>query len=219
MERMDSLTGPTSPQVVLDGQPVGLPDWLGQSFDAIKTYIECIAMKDERVLWALNVDGLNVDLAQSDPLVNSFRHIHGQTISYNELADRLLSAGRSKVRELLRELEPAVLNVLITDEIVVEEAWCDWEPQFREPLFSLRALNELKQHDGSSEVDPVVLNCHLDQLTFTICEVESLFAHRDRQDGSVDLVSFSEILDFTLIPWLKSLDEIFCKLHEKTRAK
>lgn len=219
MERMDSLTGPSAFQVTMDGQPVDLPDWLGESLDAIKTYLECIAMKEERVLWTLQVDGIKLDLAEPDLLIDAFNSVRANTISYDELAERLVTAGRTKVHELLTELEPAVLNVLINDTAFAERLWYDWEPQLREPLFSLRALSELKRTNRTAPFDSALLPTYLDQLGFTCSEVESLFVRNQFDENSADLVSLSEILDFTLIPWLRNLDALFQRLHEKFRLE
>jgi hypothetical protein len=209
MDTSNRLDGQTALQVTVDGKPVKLPEWLADSLTSVRTYLECVAMKRERVLWSLQVDGVKVDLTDAQLEMEEFQVIRASTISYDELAERLVAAGRTKVQDLLAEIQPASLLVLINGHDFAQQLWNSWEPQLREPLFSLRALKELnKTRENCSLEIPDPAN-FLDHLTFVSDEVDSLFFVNDEKQNEPDVVGFSEILDFTLVPLLKSLDAQF----------
>jgi hypothetical protein len=213
MDRTNSLDGQTALQVTIDGKPLQLPDWLADSLPSIRTYLECVAMKSDRVLWALQVDGIKLDLTESEFALDNFRTVRANTITYDELKQRLISAGRTKVQELLAGIKACSLLVVINDSSFAHNLWLDWEPQLSEPLFSLRALEELRRTQGEDGEMVADLPHFLEHLSFIACEVESLF--RDDSDDSreADTVAFSEILDYTLLPWLTKLDQIFQHLQ------
>lgn len=197
----------------MDNRPLNLPDWLADSLESIRTYIECIAMKKERVLWTLQVDEQKVDLAEPELDVRRFSQVRASTISFADLSNHLISAGRDKARELSESLEEAVLLVLINDGSVAQRLWHDWEPQLAEPLFSLRALQELKLPRFQRLFQKRPLAEYFEQLSFIIWEVESLFRTCDDDPESANLIAFSEILDFTLVPWLRAVDDYFNDLE------
>jgi hypothetical protein len=204
--------GSDSLQVTIDDQPVDLPDWLSDTLPAIQTYLECMAMKKERVLWALEVDGVRVDLADTaEQQLGSFRRIQAQTIGFAELRGHLLKAGRSKLTELLDHIEEGCLLVLINDWKVAWRLWRDWEPQVREPLFSLRALQELNETAGGKTTEDGQITKLVEELGFIVCEVEHLFAATEQDQDTTDPVLFSELLEYTLVPWLKKLDAQFSR--------
>jgi hypothetical protein len=200
-------------QVTVDGQPLELPEWLADSLPSIKTYLECLAMKKERVLWSLQVDGIKVDLADPAIPVNCFSRVRANTITYEQLATHLILAGHAKIKKLQVELEVAGLVVLINDRSVTRRLWQEWEPQLQEPLFSLRALRELKLPSLLPLFDPQPSCAYSDEISLITCEIEALF-QSEAADDTADLIAFSEIVDFTLIPWLKRLSDVFDQLDE-----
>lgn len=214
---MDSITGNSTLQVSLDGQPIQLPHWLAESLHSIRTYIECIAMKQHRVLWSLLVDGIKLDLSEPEAEIEPCRTVRAQTISYDELAERLLSSGRDKARELISTIESFSLTVVINDGALAQRLWYSWEPELRELLFSLRAYQELETTKAVRVMNASRLVGHLDQLEFLGTEIETLF-QTDSPEG-IDLIDFSEIIDYTLIPWLRSLDQLFEEMHADFRNR
>lgn len=217
MEKSESCGGQTALQVTMDGQPLQLPEWLSSSLSSIRTYLECVAMKSDRVLWTLRVDGVKLDLTDSSFPTDCFRVVRANTISYDELSQRLISAGQLKVHELLDLTANASLTLLINDDQYAHQLWADWEPQLREPLFSLRALDELRRTQGDEGLDDINLPNQLEHLTFLCSEVDSLL-WKGEADGEVDLVAFSEIVDYTLVPWLRWLEQQFALLQAEQRG-
>jgi hypothetical protein len=213
MDRFKDIDSSSPLQIVVDGQPLELPNWLADSLPSIKTYLECMAMKKERVLWSLQVDGMKVDLADPAVPVSSFSRVRANTITYEQLGTRLISAGLSKLKSLKAELSEAVLLVLINDWSEAEKLWQEWEPQLQEPLFSLRALRELKLPNLVKLFDTRPPCNFSDEMSLITCEIEMLFG-ADTYQRSPDLIAFSEILEFTLIPWLERLDDLFEQLSE-----
>lgn len=217
MERLDSVGDRL--EVTVDGAPLELPKWLADSLTSIRTYLECVAMKQERVLWSLLVDGQKMDLAQPLPGDDGFRVVRANTITFEELRNRLISAGREKVADLISAMQPVSLMVLINGLEYAKDLWFEWEPQLREPLFSLRALQELDETaDDTLVLRPDIAN-YLEHLTFICLEVESLFIDPSFGKNESGVVSFSEILDCTLVPLLKKLEQEFQVLQSERAGR
>jgi hypothetical protein len=219
-----NLNGRTSIVVTIDDHPVTLPKWLSDTLPAIQTYLECMAMKKERVLWTLEVDGNRIDLAQGHEAVDCFQRIEAQTIGFRELGGHLISAGRTKISELVTQIEEAALLVLINDAPVLQRFWREWEPQLREPLFSIRALQELNGKKLPKMIQGQSISKCLEELSMIVCEVETLLFVADESGKEIDPIPFSELLEYTLLPWLRNVDGYlstiagrFDQLHARRR--
>jgi hypothetical protein len=207
----------SSLRITIDDQPIELPDWLADSLTSIKTYLECWAMKKDRVLWTLQVDGSNVNLADVTVPLPSFNNIRAGTITFEELSGRLIKAGREKVTELRFAIEQAILVVLINDWEIAEGLWYEWEPQLREPVLSLRALRELQTGKREDIFDYEPLAQCADELELICNEVQMLFGKPEAERSITDIVTFSEILEFTVVPWLTRFEAYFDRIESKTR--
>jgi hypothetical protein len=206
----------SSLRVTIDNQPVDLPNWLSDSLASIKTYLECLAMKKERVLWTLQVDGTPVNLADTSASLPSFNDVRAGTITYGDLTSRLISAGREKVNELRAAVEESILLVLINDWSIAEGLWYEWEPQLREPVLSLQALRELLTGKCEEIFDDEPLGRCVDELELIVTEVELLFSKAESERSIADSVTFSEILEFTLLPWLARFQACYDRIEQKT---
>jgi hypothetical protein len=204
-------------RVTIDDEPINLPDWLSDTLPAIQTYLECMAMKKERVLWSLAVDGIRVDLADGLEATGAYRRIEAQTIGFKELSRHLVSAGESKIHDLLVQVEEASLLVLINDWRFCRRLWREWEPQFREPLFSLRALRELNGKKIAKLLPSHGMAKMVEELSVISCEAETIFDAHEADEELFDPILFSELLDCTLLPWLRNLDLHFSRLAKSIR--
>lgn len=203
--------------VTLDGQAVELPSATIDSLAAIQAHLECLAMKNERVLWTLQVDGVKFHLANSAIPLHTFRQVQAQTISLNELGEYLVILGRAKTRELLGFTEKAILLVLINDWAVTRKLWQAWQPEFREPLFSLRSLQELRGEKLLDlPLDGKPLSQHLEEISAINTEIESLLQETP-DEGSPVIQMLSDILEKRLLPWLQRLSTYFDLLDEPRR--
>lgn len=217
MNKSDNLNQQREVQVTIDNERVALPEWLSNSLASIKTYLECLVIKKERVLWTLCVNGVKVDPMTVAIPMDIVHQIQVSTITFDSLTDQLISAGQSKLAELASEIEAAVLIVVINEPEAALNLWKSWEPQLREPLLSLRALKELKG-DTFFSVDGVqALVERIEELGMIVSEVETLF---DADDGTApDMVVLSEILEFTLLPWLNSVGLQFDQLNRRLQER
>src|SRR3954465_11928169 len=78
-------------EVKLDGLPIELPSER-QSFTAIHSYLELLALRQQRIICALTVDEKPVNLTQPRPISKEFVLIEAETMSLQEVPLRLVSA-------------------------------------------------------------------------------------------------------------------------------
>jgi hypothetical protein len=204
---------PLGLRVTLDGQAIELPGWLAHCLPAIQAYLEGIAVKNERVLWALEVNGCKVQLGDTGTPLIPFSRIHANTIPFEELSRHLIRAGRAKLKQLQDSMEEAALVVLINEAPVARRFWNIWKSQLEEPLFSLRVLHEL----NGSRIHPIagagIIEQYIDTLESVIEQVEQLLPTDRRKRKNPNILAFSQFLDDALIPWLGRVDEDFIELE------
>jgi hypothetical protein len=147
--------------------------------------------------------------------LHAFQQIAARTISFDELSKHLIAAGKAKTDELLTLIDEASLLVMINDWPKALQLWQECQPVLREPLFALRALQEVKGISVMSrKLGDHSLSAHLEDLNRISCEFGLLLASHESEEEAADLLSFSNLLERRLAPWLKQLSDFFDCLRE-----
>src|SRR5260221_14771673 len=81
--RPSASTGATL-EVMLDGQPVVLPAQR-RSLAAIRSYLETLALEQQRLLFSFRVDGARVNLSAMLPTHSQFAKIEAETIDLTQV--------------------------------------------------------------------------------------------------------------------------------------
>jgi len=204
---------PAKIRVKLDGHSVELPEEMEGSLVAIRAYLEFLALQKRRVLSGFVVDG--IDLRQiNDSVAEDFETVHADTITFEQLSNRLVDTACRQLHRLSEELSDAVLQVMINDRGALVRQWKIWMPQFRNPLISLGFLRELW---GESVEDVKVgghtLASHLEDLNPLLCEVDAIFLATEHGWIDEDALALSAIFEEQLVPWLKMLEVYLLKLN------
>ena len=217
--RAAHLAAVSTVKISLDGRPLRLPAWNCATLPAIQAYLEGVALQKDRVLWSLEVDGVKYGLGQltGSNAPATFREIEASTIDFAQLSKRLLKTGLTQVEKLRVSMQEAALLVLINDPSVCHGLWLKWQEQLREPLVGLRALQELKGDRCGKLFTGKPLSQHLEDLVCINYEVENLFRAEDT--GVADLIGFSEIIEHTILPWLRGTADYFAAFGEINRRK
>jgi hypothetical protein len=218
-QRTSALTKSSVLKISLDGRKLKLPAWSSTSLPAIQAYLEGLALQKERVLWALKVDGVKTDLSRignGEP-ERPFSRIEAKSIDFMALGRHLMKVGTQQVVRLQKALGEGVLLVLINEPTAVYHLWQKWQENLREPLVGLRALQELKGRQCLQIFTSEPLSKHLEDLVCINYEVESLFRPENCPDGLVDLITLSEIIEHTVLPWLRRTEEYFHAFNDLVR--
>jgi len=198
-------------EITLDGLPVELP--LERcSLNAIRCYLETLALEKQRVLCSLSVDGEPVNLFM--PLVHckAFCRIEAETIAMTETTILLLKKALQQAEYARECVETAITLVLINDIHVVRELWWDLARQLKEPVLTLSMLPDNACGPTNGRASLIQLRkWQLEQIAVIIKDV-------DKVCYSEDAIPLSNALENRVLPWLQELSEFISLWHETVMA-
>ena len=206
-------------RVELDGRPVTVPGEIGSSLVSLRAYLEFLALQQRRVLSGFLVDGVEVSQIKVDAPDSGYRHVCGDTITFEELSHRLLETASRQLQRLASQMQDAVLRILISDREQIEMQWRGWQPQLRTPLVSLGFLREL----WGPAVDAIMVGGyslaeHLAELNPLVGQLDAIFLASGSAWGDEDAIALSTAIEDGLVPWMKILDVYLLKLHQHPLA-
>ena len=198
-------------EVKLDGSLVEIPSER-RSFAAICSYLESLALQQQRILCSLNVDGHPVNLGQPRNTSRKFARIEGETMSLNEVPAQLIKAALQQTANVRLRVLSAVELVLINEGQRARELWWNLSSGLKEPLLTLSLLPENicgPAHGGASLMQ--LRKWQLQQLGCVIKDV-------DHACRSEDPTVLSDALEKRALPWLDSLHESLTMWHDTVCA-
>lgn len=191
---------PADVEVKLDGTPVEIPADR-RSFSAIRSYLESLALQQQRILCCLSVDGQPVHLTQPRKAMGSFAHVEAETMSLNEVPAQLIKAALQQADAVRARLQSAVELVLINDRTRARELWWNLSTALKEPLLTLSLVPASACGTAGGCASPLQLRkWQLEQLGAVIREVDEACA-------SPDTTVLSDALEQRALPWLDGLRE------------
>ena len=205
-----SSSGPI--EVKLDGCIVELPIERS-SFSAIRSYLESLALQQQRILCALHVDGEPVNLTQPRSPSQSFSIIEGETMSLNDVPAQLIRGALQQTDTARARLQSVVELVLINNPQIARELWWSLSTALKEPLLTLSLLPDTicgPEHSGASLTQ--LRKWQLQQLGCVIQDV-------DDACSMGDTTLLSEVLEKRVLPWLDKLFESLSLWHETLLSK
>ena len=185
-------------EIKLDGLLVDVPAER-HSFAAIRSYLESLALKQQRILCALNVDGDPVNLIEPRRSSKPFISIEGETMSLNEVPVQLISAALQQTARVRSQVQSAVELVLINDSRRARELWWSLATALKEPLLTLSLLPDDRCSIANGSASILQLRkWQLEQLGRVIQDVDDSC---DAEDPTV----LSDALEKRALPWLDKL--------------
>lgn len=196
--------------VTLDGRPVELES-RRQSLKDVFQYLESLALRHERVLSSVLVDGIQVAPSEARISNGSFQSIRADSLTFDELGRQMVRAVRTRVNELRERVKGMQFLVLINNWDVAQWLWWELVPDFKTPMIELSFLQELwgTRLEQLKIQDRNVVQ-HWDMIGPIHAEIEMLL---QRQES---LVNLSDALERKLGPWLMQLGEYLERLDVQT---
>jgi hypothetical protein len=186
-------------EVKLDGLTVDIPPER-RSFIGIRSYLESLALQQQRILCALNVDGEPVNLTQPRKLSKAFAHVEGETMSLTEVPSQLIKAAMQQAVTVRSRVLATVELVMINTILPARELWWNLSTSMKEPLLTLSLVPDnlcgAQNGNGSSLVQ--LRKWQLQQLGRIMQEV-------DEACRSEDVALLSDVLEKRALPWLDGL--------------
>jgi hypothetical protein len=187
-------------EVKLDGTPIAVPSER-RSFNAIRAFLESLALQQQRILCWLSVDGEPVNLTQPRPVAKEFSEIEAETMSLSEVPLQLIKAALLQTDIAQSRVQAAVELVLINDGPRACELWWTLSTVLKEPLLTLSLLPETICGPDNGRAPLLQLRkWQLQQLGSVIKDV-------DNACNTLDTVVISEALEERVLPWLDKLQE------------
>ena len=206
MASTDSFS-PGEVEVILDGLAVDVP-FERRSFAGIRSHLESLALQQQRILCALNVDGESVNLTQSRYTIKRFSRVEAETMSLNEVPAQLIKAALQQTVSVRNRVQSAVELVLINEIQQARELWWHLVTSLKEPLLTLSLLPETLCGPENGRASLIQLRkWQLQQLGCVIQDT-------DLACRSEDPASLSDALEKRVLPWLDNLHESLQLWHE-----
>jgi len=188
-------------EIHLDGLPMEIPLEI-HSLNAIRSYLETVALEQQRVLCTLSIDGVPVNLNQPLNAHANFSRIEAESVPLEESEIRLLKQALQQVDHARDCVETATTLVLINNITVARELWWNLARQIKDPILTLSLLPD-------ESIGPVTAGApmkkirkwQIEQITMIIREVNVACA-------TGDTIFLSNTLENRVLPWLGKLQDL-----------
>jgi hypothetical protein len=194
-------------QVTLDGRGVELSLKQGKSLHAIRTRLEMLALKRNRVLFSLSVNGVPVNLTESMSPFKTFHKVVARTIGFGQLSFQLIGVAADQVETLHERVERMALQVMINEWHKAEEMWWGLMPELKDPLLTLSFVpHAIEALPNGHEISSKAVKRFTDDLVSILEDIEEIV---ERQE----LLELSNAIENDLLPWLRGLAHCLYRFH------
>jgi hypothetical protein len=184
--------------VTLDCESVLLPAGRN-TLNSVRSYLESLALANQRVLAEITVDGCAVDLSM--PLEKlPFRRVDAVTLPLDELPLLLLTTAAQQVNRARRSVEVALTLVLINNPANARELWWNIASQLKEPVLTLSLMPETLCQARCGTTFHKLRRWQLEQLAMIVGKVDATGASKDN-------IQLSDALEKMVLPWVDKLSE------------
>lgn len=198
-------------QVKLDGLLLDIPTER-RSLGGICSYLESVALHQQRILCSLAVDGQPINLTQPPEDTSSFATIEAETMGLSDVPLQLIKAALQQTVVVRERVQSAVELVLINDRQRAHELWWNLSLALKEPLLTLSLLpeNVCATVEGQAPLAQL-RKWQLEQLGSIIEDVNNAC----RCPMTTIL---SDSLEIRVLPWLERLESSLNLWHETMLA-
>ncbi len=197
--------------VLLDGSPVTMPAQ-SASLNAIRCYLETLALEQQRVLCALKVDGRHANLALPLPHHGLALRVEAESVALAESHLLVIQTARQQVQHVRECVETAIPLVLINPRHIARELWWNLACQLKEPVLTLSLLPDHLCGSASGSASLKQLRqWQLEQVAGMLRDVDQIC-----QTG--DTLQLSDALETRVLPWLQKLGELIHLWHDTVMA-
>jgi hypothetical protein len=194
-------------QITLDGQPVALSVKQGRSLQAIRAHLEQVALKRQRVLFSLTINGTPVSLGEPLSPFKTFHKIAARTIGFDQLGFQLVAVAADQVNALHERVERLSLQVMINEWPKAEALWWELMPELKDPLLTLSFIPQnVEVLPNGEEISPKALKRFTNDLVKILEDIEEILTRKE-------LLELSDALENQLLPWLRGLGHCLYRFH------
>ena len=198
-------------EVKLDGLPLEIPSER-RTLRGICSYLESVALYQQRILCSLAVDGAPINLTQPPENDRAFASIEAETMGLSDVPAQLIKAALQQTIYVRDRARSAVEVVLINDRAQAHDLWWKLSLALKEPLLTLSLLPENIYNAPEGQVSMMQLRkWQLQQLGSVIQDVNSAC----EWDCPTVL---SDALEKRVLPWLDKLHDSLNLWHETILA-
>jgi hypothetical protein len=198
-------------EVKLDGLLLEIPSER-RSLRGICSYLESVALHQQRILCSLAVDGAPINLTQPPDEEKSFASIEAETMGLHDVPVQLIKAALQQTISVREKVLSAVGLVLINDREHAHELWWKLSLALKEPLLTLSLLPEgtYKATEGQATLTQL-RKWQLQQLGAVIQDVNNAC---EWESPTV----LSDALEIRVLPWLDKLHDSLNLWHATMSA-
>jgi hypothetical protein len=185
-------------QILLDGSPVKLPPGR-RSLNGIQSYLETLALEQQRVLCHLTVDGFPASLSRPITNKRNFARVEAQSFELDDMPLQLIRTALEQTAHARSEVHSAISVVQVEEGRVAREFWWNLTRQLKQPLLTLTLMPEQLCGYAYAGVSPTQLRkWQLQQLGMIMKDIDEACWV---EDPSV----LANALESRVLPWLESL--------------
>jgi hypothetical protein len=198
-------------EVKLDGLTLEIPAER-RTLGGICSYLESVALHQQRILCSLAVDGAPINLTQPPGDTKPFASIEAETMGLSDVPSQLIKAALAQTISLRERVQSAVGVVLINERQHAHELWWGLSLALKEPLLTLSLLPDHIYGATEGQASLTQLRkWQLEQLGSVIQDVNS--ACEWESTGIL-----SDVLETRVLPWIDKLHTSLSLWHETMQA-
>ena len=197
--------------VMLDGQPVIVPSQR-RSLAAIRSYLETLALEQQRLLFSLRIDGARINLSAMLP-THQFSKIEAETIDLAEVPHQLIKTALFQTAEARSQVLSAITLTIINSCDWAREHWWNLARVLHQPLLTLSLVPESAYSREAAGAPLLQLRkWQLQQLAGIVKDVDDACLCEDP-------AAVSNALEYRVMPWLHGLENSLELWHETLASK
>ena len=198
-------------EVKLDGLALEIPSER-RTLRGICSYLESVALYQQRILCSLAVDGAPINLTEPPDDDRAFASIEAETMGLSDVPAQLIKAALQQTIYVRDRVRSAVELVLINDRAQAHDLWWKLSLALKEPLLTLSLVPEGIYGAPEGQASLMQLRkWQLQQLGSVIQDVNCAC----EWDCSTVL---SDALEKRVLPWLDKLHDSLNLWHETILA-
>lgn len=210
-ETLSSFSARERTQILLDGKPVTLPPGC-RSLNGIRSYLERVALEQQRILWCVKVDGATEPSGGQISEEKRFRSVEARTFDLGQIPFQLIQTALEQVEQARSHTQTAIALILINDLASGREIWWKLARGLKQPLMTLALLPEhLSGTCQGSASATQIRKWQLQQLGQILSEVD--------EACWCNCAALAQSLESRVVPWLQSLHNSLELLFETTCPK
>lgn len=181
---------------------MALPDKALKKLSSVRAQLELLALRKDRILASLMVDGVPIDLQHTGLEWQRFQEVEARTISFGELGVAMITSVYREARNTVERIQHAGSQVLINDWPAVCRLVRRLESETRTLLLVIGFIDELcSEHVTIDRVDVKSIREHIEGMEALRNRLNEVMDHRDAEE-------LTDFLMLSMAPWVERLAEL-----------